>query len=194
MYFNFISFEPLILHSIYWFPVTVVEDLALPTILITFRENISLLSQDSVILWLCFLVQLCFLKLIIASLMLGVFVCCFWKHLLLNLPTRPSTAWFSIMSHHSGKLSGFFFFFLLFNLEISFLLPFCPHASVCTGRLVGLWLSCHPRSFFCCHPRNSLHFSPVLDLCFLGFLVFFLDMLSYFGRGTSSSSCLRKDT
>lgn len=116
--------------------------------------------------------------------------CLFFLNIYCSVFPHPCTARFSIRSDHSGKLSVFFF--LLFNLETSFLVPFCPHAPVWTGCCLTSDPAGIPESSFVVILKIPL--SPALDPSFFGFLVTFLDMLPYFGRDTSSSSWLRNDT
>lgn len=133
--------------------------------------------------WLCLLLVQLFPAMSNSSLMLR-FCLLVFKHLLLSLPAAFHSTVFCKVRPLKEAIR-------IFNLE-TFLVPFCP-APVWTGCRLGLWPSCHPRTLFCCHPGNSLHFSPPLGPFF--WIPYPLsDMFSCFSRGTSSSSYLRKDT
>lgn len=103
------------------------------------------------------------MKLMINSLMLRCFcfLVGFFKHLLLSLLTPFLSAVFHKVRPLRTVVS---ILVLLFNLEASFLVPFCS-APFWTGCSLGLSPSCHPRNFF-----TSL-------LCWI---LVFLDSLSSF--------------
>lgn len=89
-FYIFLSLESLILDSVYWFPIMVDEDFTLYLIYLAHLGKILFTAKSRSVYsdHASFLVQLCFLKLIIASLMFRIFVCLLvFKHLLLHLPT-----------------------------------------------------------------------------------------------------------